>query len=146
MSDDTASKRKPLCPSAQPDWQGSALIGVVVGSAAQPNVVFLDEAVPVTDEMLTLTGPVSPTEVLRIAAPCACLGCLHFKNQECHLVKGVVEFLPEVTDDLPPCAIRANCRWWLQEGRAACLRCPQVVTSNYNPSEAMMHAARVRKP
>ncbi|NCS45084.1 MAG: nitrogen fixation protein, partial [Microcystis aeruginosa BS11-05] len=46
-----------------------------------------------------------------------------------------------VTDILPPCRIRQNCRWWLQEGKAACLRCPQVVTDNYNPSEIFVKVA-----
>ncbi|MCA2699690.1 MAG: nitrogen fixation protein, partial [Microcystis sp. M179S2] len=53
----------------------------------------------------------------------------------------VAQGLAEVTDTLPPCRIRQNCRWWLQEGKAACLRCPQVVTDNYNPSETFVKVA-----
>jgi hypothetical protein len=52
-----------------------------------------------------------------------------------------VKFLPIATDELTPCAIRPRCRWWQQEGKAACSRCPQVVTDNYNPSELMIQAA-----
>jgi hypothetical protein len=40
----------------------------------------------------------------------------------------VVEKLPAVAEDLPPCSIRRNCRWWQQEGKAACQRCPQIIT------------------
>jgi hypothetical protein len=40
-----------------------------------------------------------------------------------------------VVDALPACAIRPACRWWQQEGKAACQRCPQVVTQAYAPSE-----------
>jgi uncharacterized paraquat-inducible protein A len=53
----------------------------------------------------------------------------------------IVEQLPTVTEALPPCAIRRDCRWWQQEGKAACMRCPQVVTDNYNASEQMRQAA-----
>jgi len=45
------------------------------------------------------------------------------------------------TFTLPPCRIRQSCRWWLQEGKAACFRCPQVVTDDYNPSEIMAEVA-----
>jgi len=36
---------------------------------------------------------------------------------------------------LPRCAIRPRCRWFRQEGREACLRCPLVATEQRNPSE-----------
>jgi hypothetical protein len=31
--------------------------------------------------------------------------------------------------------VSALCRWFRQEGREACLRCPQVTTEQRNPSE-----------
>ncbi|MFB2972660.1 hypothetical protein ACE1CD_27180 [Aerosakkonema sp. BLCC-F183] len=46
-----------------------------------------------------------------------------------------VKILSEVVERLPRCQIRSNCRWWKQEGRAACRRCPQVVTTVYKPAE-----------
>ena len=54
----------------------------------------------------------------------------------------IVENLPDVVEQLPPCSIRSNCRWWQQEGRAACIRCPQVITDNYSPSEVMRQTAK----
>jgi hypothetical protein len=33
--------------------------------------------------------------------------------------------------------VRSTCRWWMQEGRAACTRCPQVVTADHAPTDAM---------
>jgi hypothetical protein len=95
----------------------------------------------VTDEMLALSEPVTPTEVFRFAAPCLGTGCLHFGQQKCHLARNIVKILPAVTEQLPSCAIRPDCRWWQQEGKEACLRCPQVVTDNYNPSQSMRAAA-----
>jgi len=132
---------RPLCPSAQPDWQGSAVIGVVHGTADQPTVSFLAEPIPVTGEVLALSQPVTPTEVFRIAAPCMCSGCVHFTAGVCRLVSRVVKMLPVVTESLPACGIRPECRWWRQEGEAACHRCPQVVTDNFYPSEQMRGVA-----
>jgi hypothetical protein len=40
----------------------------------------------------------------------------------------VVQILPVVVDALPPCTIRNNCRWFSQEGEAACKRCPEITT------------------
>lgn len=141
MSEDTRKETRPLCPSAQPDWPGSILIGVVGGTAGDPRVSNLVTSLPVTSEVLDLAGPVAPTEVFRFAAPCLCKGCAHFQEEDCTLVERVVGLLPPVTSALPHCDIRPDCRWWQQEGAAACRRCPQMVTKNYNPSETMVAAA-----
>ena len=42
----------------------------------------------------------------------------------------IVQQLPTVVETLPACQIRSSCRWWLQEGKAACYRCPQMVTND----------------
>ena len=34
---------------------------------------------------------------------------------------------------LPACQLRPDCRWWKQEGKAACMRCPLVMTDCYTP-------------
>jgi hypothetical protein len=133
-----------LCPSAQPDWEGSVAIGVMGGTADRPHMAHLAAPQPVTDELLALSGPVTPTEVLRFAAPCLCGGCVHFASAKCRLAERIVKLLPVVADNLNACAIRPYCRWWQQEGRAACVRCPQVVTDNYNPSEIARQAAEPR--
>ena len=135
---------RPLCPSAQPEWTGSVAIGVVGGTVDEPYVTPLASPQPVTDELLRLAGPVEPAEVFRFAAPCLCKGCAHFQGERCRLVERVVGLLPVVASDLPECGIRPDCRWWRQEGRAACLRCPQVVTTNHNPSPLMVEAAAPR--
>src|SRR6516225_10276000 len=53
----------------------------------------------------------------------------------------IVHLRSEVTSELPPCAVRPQCRWWTQEGQGACLRCPQVVTHDGLRSEAWQKAA-----
>jgi hypothetical protein len=146
MSDSTSERTAALCPSAQVEWEHSAALGVIGGTAEQPLMVPFATPQPVTDQLLALADPVTPTEVFRFAAPCMGSGCVHFAEGKCRLATRVVTLLPPVTERLPRCAIRLHCRWWRQEGRAACLRCPQVVTANYHPSEAMRLAADPTTP
>ena len=70
---------------------------------------------------------------MRFAARCEESRCCHFDGQ----------ILPAVVEALPARLIRSECRWYAQEGRPACLRCPRVVTRNYAPNEDMVRAARV---
>jgi len=129
------TENAPLCPSAQPEMTGSVIFGIVGGTPEEPRVGYLAETVPATPERLALSSPVLPTEVFRLAAPCAGSACRHFDGAQCRLAARTVELLPAVVDAPPPCRVRPDCRWWLQEGKAACLRCPQVVTQAYAPSE-----------
>jgi hypothetical protein len=97
--------------------------------------------VPVTPDLLALTAPVDPTQVLRIAAPCQEKKCCHFDGTDCHLADRLVQLLPAVSEKLPPCRIRPDCRWFLQEGSAACRVCPQIVTYAIDPSPELNTAA-----
>ena len=135
------SNRKVLCPSAQPEMTGSVAFGVVGGTADQPRVAWIEKPVPVTGDLLALTGAVPPTQVLRIAAPCQENACCHFDGTDCRLATKLVQLMPAVAESLPPCRIRPDCRWFLQEGRAACAVCPQIVTYSVSPSEALALAA-----
>jgi hypothetical protein len=141
MKKSTSRNGLVLCPSAQADWQGSVAIGVVGGTADEPKVTHFPNALPVTEDLIALSNPVTPGEVFRFAAPCRCAGCVHFVNEQCHLATRIVQQLPSVSERVPGCSIRPHCRWWQQEGKAACLRCAQVVTDNYNPSTVMREVA-----
>jgi hypothetical protein len=136
----------PLCPSARPDMDGSVVFGVVGGAPNSPLVAYLTEPQPVSPPVLALTQPLEPTEVLRFAAPCAGSACQHFDGQDCRLATKIVDFLPPVVATLPPCRLRPRCRWWQQEGRAACLRCPMVTTQTTTPSDALRRAADPQVP
>ncbi|MGH2585486.1 MAG: nitrogen fixation protein [Dehalococcoidia bacterium] len=131
----------PLCPSAQPEMAGAVAFGVVGGTAEQPRVAHLVQPLPVSDELLALVEPAKPAAVFRFAAPCAASACLHFAERRCRLASRVVETLPAAVDGLPACHIRPTCRWWRQEGKAACLRCPMIVTETANPSDLLVQAA-----
>ena len=137
----TGPQKAPLCPSAQPEMEGCVLFGVVGGTVEEPRVGYLEEPRPVTPELLSLSGPVKPTEVFRFAAPCAEGACRHFDGSDCRLVTKIVARTPAVVGILPACRLRLRCRWWLQEGGAACTRCPIIVTENYQPSTELRQAA-----
>lgn len=130
-----------LCPSAQETMPGCRVFGVVGGSAEQPRVAYLDELAPATPELLDMARPVKPEEVFRMAAPCIERQCRHFDGRDCQLAARIVQILPAVAEALPACRIRPDCRWFAQEGRTACTRCPQVITNHCSPNDEMVRAA-----
>jgi hypothetical protein len=141
----TDSPRPVLCPSARPDLPDSVAFGVVGGTVEQPRVAWLEKPVPVTDDLLALTRPVPPAQVLRFAAACQEKACSHFDGTDCRLATRLVRMIAPVVENLPTCHIRPDCRWFRQEGAAACRVCPQIVTHCANPSEAMDLAATPEK-
>ncbi|MBD2526768.1 nitrogen fixation protein [Nostoc sp. FACHB-133] len=120
----------PLCPSGQAEIGNAVVFGVVKGTVEAPSIAYLKGSQPVTEEILILSDSVKPTEIFRIASSCQADACKHFDGANCRLAMRIVEQLPTVVETLPACQIRSNCRWWQQEGKAACYRCPQMVTDN----------------
>ena len=140
-----------MCPSAQPDMADAVILGVRGAVSSRddssddapeaPYISYLDNPVPVSRELLALAGPVAPAEVFRFAARCEESACRHFDGVDCRLATRIVQILPVAVESLPPCKIRHECRWFRQEGRPACLRCPQVITEVRQPSDAFRRAA-----
>jgi hypothetical protein len=120
---------------------GSRLLGMVAGEPAAPEVAYLTALVPVTPELLALSGPVKPTEVFRFAAHCDEHTCRHFDGPHCQLATCIVQMLPAVSRALPACLIRPTCCWYYQEGKAACFRCPQIITETCVASDDWLRAA-----
>jgi hypothetical protein len=124
-----------LCPSAQPGMDNCTVLGVVQHEGPAPRLVYLNQILPASQEVLDMAAPLKPTEVYRLAATCAEHKCPHFDGSDCQLATRVVQMLPAVVDALPPCTIRKDCRWFSQEGGAACMRCPEITTVSYDLSE-----------
>jgi hypothetical protein len=133
--------RERLCPSAQPTAPGAVALGVVDHTGTAPEVAYLDEPVPVSESLLALAEPLRPTELFRFAARCERSACRHWTGATCSLAARIVEQLPVASSELPRCTVRADCRWFAEQGRTACLRCPQIVTQNEAPTAAMRDAA-----
>jgi hypothetical protein len=134
------------CPSAQPGMGDVQVLGVVSRDAAEPRLAYLDEPVAVTPEMLALAAPVAVSQVFRLSARCEEAKCTHFDGTRCQLAVRIAQLLPAVGDSLPSCSIRPECRWFRQEGRAACLRCPQIVTGNCEADERLQQVAGMPNP
>jgi hypothetical protein len=93
-------------------------------------VRYLSQPLPVPKN---LPFGLTPREVVRISADCQEGGCRHWTGEACSLATRVVEHFEPVTLKLPRCIIRTACRWWDQEGAAACQRCPGIPTDTGDP-------------
>ena len=139
-----ARAEQPLkCPSAQPGMGDVQILGVISRDAEEPRLAYLDEALPATPPVLELAAPLDVSQVFRLSARCEERKCTHFDGVDCQLAVRIAKMLPEVVDQLPPCNIRRDCRWFRQEGRAACLRCPQILTGNHEADELLREVAGV---
>lgn len=137
-----ATARKPLmCPSAQPDMEDSLVLGVLEDTPDGRRLAWIEAPQPVTPQLLSLTRDVDPRNIFRFAARCEESRCVHFDGQDCQLATRIVQILPRAVDVLPPCSIRPECRWYQQEGKAACLRCPEVITHVENASAEVISVA-----
>ncbi len=130
-----------LCPSAQPGMDQCRVLGVVQRDSPAPMLQYLNEHVPATPEVLAMAAPLKPTEVFRLAATCAEQQCPHFDGADCRLAARIVQILPAVVHTLPPCIVRKECRWYSQEGGAACKRCPEVTTVSYDLSPQVLEVS-----
>jgi len=126
-----------LCPSAQPGMDQCRVLGVVRRDGPAPMLEYVNRHVPASAEVLAMAAPLNPTEVFRLAAICEEHKCPHFDGADCRLASRIVQIMPAVVDSLPPCIIRRDCRWYSQEGGAACKRCPEVTTVSYDLSPRM---------
>lgn len=129
------------CPSSHPDQDGSSVIGVVGKREGKLRVSLLPEPVPLAAVADLIPDAVPVTEVLRLGGPCVEQRCGHFENGRCTLASRIVARLPTVVDRLFPCTLRPSCRWWRQEGPAACRRCPQIVSEPSGPGPLMREVA-----
>lgn len=118
------------------------VFGIVGGSAQNRRVIYLKQMMPAAQVDRARLGDIAPEEIFRTAGPCAQTECAHHDNagSRCTLAQRVVAQTAEVVDKLAYCAIRPRCMWWSQHGQDACARCPQVVSMDRLPSDAIAQA------
>ncbi|PYS23610.1 MAG: nitrogen fixation protein [Acidobacteria bacterium] len=136
-----ADQKRLMCPSAQPEMDDSVVLGVLQDTPEGRRLAWIEQPQPVTPQLLSLTRDVDARTVFRFAARCEEKKCVHFDGKDCQLATRIVQILPRAVEVLPPCSIRPECRWYQQEGKAACYRCPEVITHLENPSAQMLEAA-----
>jgi hypothetical protein len=119
-----------LCPSA-PGAPGALLIGVV---GEDGRVANLGTPMPVDAGFLDVArASGAPERRFRFSSRCVEGHCAQWDGRGCGLIDRVLSHVGAagalaMPATLPPCAIRASCRWWRQRGAAACAVCPLVVT------------------
>ncbi|MDT8854604.1 hypothetical protein RNZ50_06080 [Paracoccaceae bacterium Fryx2] len=117
------------CPSA-PAAPGATLLGFLGPDGRISNLRttltvdtdFLEEA--------SRHGP--PESRMRFAARCQTSGCTQWTGTRCGVIDRALAHLAALGEepgtDLPPCTIRATCRWFGQVGATACGACSLIVT------------------
>ena len=134
-----------LCPSARAE-QGALLLGVV--DSAQ-TVHFLTEPEVLTAELAEAVATTdAPEQEFRFANRCVKSGCNQWHGGRCgviDLVMSLNQHLPK-PNQLPPCAIRSQCRWHQQTGPTACTVCPFIVTDTTQTSEERLQYIDVHTP
>ncbi len=120
----------------------SRILGMQQTVDGVQRLAYLDRPEPVREDLLALAKPLAPAQAFRFAAPCAKSGCSHFDGVDCRLAKRIVQQLDAGVDEIPQCAIRDDCRWWNQEGAAACVRCP-VISTHSDVASPQAEALRI---
>jgi hypothetical protein len=129
-----------ICPSAQPD-EDAVVLGVV-GTGRGRARSLLPRQLPLEAVAHLLPDSASPTDMLRLGAPCAGSACGHFAGGRCTLAARIVARLDAMTDAGSSCALRESCVWRRQEGAAVCRRCPQISDEPARVSDVLARAAR----
>ncbi len=115
-----------LCPSA-PLTKESYLFGVL---NEQAEVQYLDSVVPVTEELLAGFQHIEqPEKHFRFTMTCGKDKCAQWDNNKCSVGSAIQKAeIKEINTKPARCGIRKACRWYSQEGLAACVLCKYVVT------------------
>src|ERR1051325_215424 len=119
----------------------AVVLGVIREREGWSFVHHLAEPLPVTPAVLALAGDAPAGRVFRFAADCAMEACAHFDGKDCRLAAKLVHSSLDRARALPPCRIRKDCRWYTQEGNAACFVCPLILSETATPTAELAHAA-----
>ncbi|MCP5088939.1 MAG: hypothetical protein GY952_19325 [Rhodobacteraceae bacterium] len=118
------------CPSA-PCAPGATVIGAV----GEDGKIHHFKTAMIVDadfvERASRNGP--PEKAMRFSDKCQTLDCENWDDERCGVVDRVMKLMqapeaPPPEPDLPPCVIRATCRWYTQVGEEPCHICAYVIT------------------
>jgi len=129
------------CPSARPEMPDAVVLGVVRELDGSSFIHHLAEPLPVSPAILAMAGDAPAGQVFRFAANCAENACAHFDGEQCRLATKLAHSSLDKARTLPPCRIRKECRWYAQEGNAACFVCPLILSETAMPTSDLVYAA-----
>lgn len=115
------------CPSSTLD-HATHLLGVV---GPDGRVHYVSPALPLDDGFRAKARDLGlPETRFRFTGACVEGACAQWTGSRCGVIDNVVGQADgvELDTELRPCTIRRDCRWFAQQGGAACHVCPLVVT------------------
>lgn len=115
------------CPSA-PARPGSSLLAIV---GSDGRLAHLSPPIPVDEAFVAAASRHGAPETrMRFTSPCLEAGCAQWTGSSCGVIEQVLATGAHDGQPtrLPRCDIRSGCRWYRQEGGAACRACPLVLT------------------
>ena len=121
--------RQPLCPAGR-CAAGSTLLGI---RGPGGELIYTPHMPPLDEAMAERFQSGGGTAAFRFSEPCAEEKCGHWESGACGVASAAASAAPIINESdaaLPRCSIRANCRWFAQEGRSACGVCPLVARDN----------------
>jgi hypothetical protein len=120
-----------ICPSGRCQ-AGSALLGILGPGGS----VIFTPGLPALDEVQAAQfAQKGGSSSFRFSESCQDSRCLNWQNERCEVASAAVIRNDDLPTNLPACGIRARCRWFAQEGRAACGACPMVMRQTRSDAE-----------
>ncbi|MEU3452923.1 hypothetical protein ABZ671_04880 [Micromonospora sp. NPDC006766] len=121
-----------MCPST-PVANATVFLGMITPAG---RVAYVTPSTP-ADVALAAVDADSDAPIesrYRLAGPCVTSSCGFWTGDHCGLGARLTESYREAVDpaevELPKCAIRRTCRWFAEQGPAACPACSHVVTDS----------------
>ncbi len=121
------SKESVLCPSCRAQ-KGARLLGI---RQADGRVALLPQPLLINDAFIKEASKHSHAEQqFRFTNKCVESGCKQWTGTRCGVADTIVAVMNDlhISDELPTCGIRPQCRWFKQNGADACKVCPFVIT------------------
>lgn len=126
------SGQERLCPSARCE-EGAILLGVVGPDGA---VGYVTPELRIDRAFVERAHQGrAPEKRFRFSQPCVEAGCRYWTGSQCAVIQGMRQAAAEADPaeiplaSVPKCSIRPRCRWFAQEGAAACRVCSYVITN-----------------
>jgi hypothetical protein len=120
-----------MCPST-PAANATVFLGMITPAG---RVAYVTPAVPSATVLQTLDDTAGTLESrYRFAGRCVTGSCGFWTGDHCGLGAKLAASYQEVAGaapaELPRCAIRRTCRWFAEQGAAACSPCSYVTTDS----------------
>ena len=116
-----------LCPSSRAQT-GARLLGI---RQEDGRVAILPEPLKIDESFIDISNQLATAEQqFRFTNKFVESGCKQWTGQRCGVADNLIQASQslKLETTLPKCGIRGQCRWYHQNGAAACKICPLVIT------------------